>query len=258
MSEAPAEFVMPSTATIIAQVVDDMDLHSRHKLSGLGPAVMRGVATMILTPGLDQKDALAALWEEHGEESVSRSGFYNWAADFRERFGKARNRYRRKAVEAEASRPVAGNLTLSVTRIKSRLLSMAARELADADDLGDLKDSELSSTLAMVESISRNEAREREADLKSRDLERKLAESERQAQNDAQKAEKLDAEIALLRQRHAQLPERLKTLQTEFDSLSKRVASGGSVKSAVLANFAQALREVREQAESANAGEVAA
>lgn len=233
---------MPSTAAIIAEAVEDMDLHSRHKLSGLGPDVMRGVATMILTPGLDQKDALAALWEEHGDDAVSRSGFYNWAADFRERFGKARNRYRRKAIEAQTQRPTPGNAAVSVARIKSRLLNMAASELAGADDLGDLKDSELSSTLAMVESISRNEAREREADLKARDLERKLTESQRQAQHDAQKAQKLDAEIALLRQRHAQLPERMKAIQAEFETLSKRVQGGESVKPEIFAQFGDTLR----------------
>ena len=244
-----AEPGMPALEVLVAEVIDTFDLDGRFAMQRVDRPTLIEIALIVVDPTRPTKAALPVLRERFGEDEISRSAFYNWTAELKARLSALRRRYRNRAaglidLDTDAE---AGSL------IEAKLSVLVMERLASADSLDDLDKRDLSTMLSLLES-RRRQTRHR-ADLEA---DRRASETQLKLDTAEQQRDKLEAEVVLLRQRSAQLPERLKALQSQFEEVSKRVQRGEHVTADVLAAMRDELDRLAEEAKAQAAGRDAA
>lgn len=236
-------FKMPTTAAMLRELIETDHYTGRSKMRQFPIGYLVQVAAAVIDPTVDQKQTLAQLWDQHGADAISKSSFYRWAKDLRQDFTALRKTYRSRQQLASIDGLDGSSPEQVGAMLKAQAMNLALSRLVAVEGLDELKGGELSSVVSMIDNLDRDEMRGRELQLRERELQRREQESDQRMRHAEQRAEKLDAEIALLRQRHAQLPERLKALQTAFDQLAKQHRRGEALGPQAFAAFGDQLRQ---------------
>jgi hypothetical protein len=214
---------MPAVSAMVAETLDTFGTDkSRSSLLDLDRQVLEAVSMLVVDKDHNLNDGLALLREQLAEAAPSQSAYYRFAADLRDRFDEIRRRYRTRLVRLAVEDSTAGNEDLANV-LTSQVLRLCAERAVDADDLGQLEGRELGGMIAVIDGWTK-------ARFKGRELELKAAEAEG-------KAQKLEAELALARQRLDDLPRRVREIERQLKAAQQALETptpGGARKASSL------------------------
>lgn len=244
INPAAAAASMPSTLDLVRETVESFDTQpTKSSVIELDRQTLFDLGIILVDKDRHAADGLAWLVKEFGEEAISRSAYYRFVPEFRERFNLIRRRYREKLARLtidQATRGMDGELR---DVLQVNLTRLMAEKIVDTNDLAQLDGKELNAIVSMLDGWTRATHKDRELSLKEQDSERKAAILEA----DLQKA---TAELALTRQKIDRLPEQLKALQKRLESIEGAVSAGKKVDATI---FAEIKRQLIAMAPAASA-----
>lgn len=212
----PAEALsrIPGPLQRVTEVVDSYATDkSRSSLLGVDRQQLIDVGLVLVEPDRPIGDGLKLLDQELGEGAVSRSAYYRFAADFRDRYAALTAAYKRKArelAELAIDEATGGQQDGLATVIKTQLLRLSAEGLITADDLREFSGKHLSAVISLLDGHTQAKFRAEELRLKAEDAERKAA--------------KLEADLAKLEQHVEKLRLDNQRRQDELERQRKREA----------------------------------
>lgn len=187
---------MPSPIDLVKQTVDSYSVdRSKSPLAGLAPATLLAVGLMLVDTSKTISDALAALYEDEGEDVCSRSAFYNFASDFRVRFDRVRKDHRARIARLTAGDITDGQLKSQTDLIKARLIGLLAERSVDVATLENLNTRDLNAMLQLTRMIDEGDRDNRALQLKAEDSERKQAKLEADLEEAQLKRDRLQQQI---------------------------------------------------------------
>ena len=228
MSESPADISrMPSRSDLVAEALARFDTSPRkNSLLELDTVTLSDLGLRLTDRSSPAADAYRWLSTELGgsEDSpaVSNGAFYRFCEVFREMYDQVRAEHARQLARLNVDRATDGNITNMTRLARLRLVEMAAEELVAADGIDDVEKT-VSKLAGVIADAEATQHRAGELDIKRRNLERQIEETEA-------KNAKLQQEYQLREQR---IEERLKALQTQLDQLAKRARQGESIDPAI-------------------------
>ncbi len=150
-----------------------------------------------------------------GEDSVDYKAVHRFAANFRGIYQQVRAEHARRIARLSVADATQGNVDLQARVLQSRLMELVAEKVVETSNLEELSGSEISAVIQTAMGYSN-------AQLKREELALKVAEGER-------KGKKLEAELALLRQKVLDLPAKVKAVQDKLAALERTMSAGGKI-----------------------------
>lgn len=226
---------MPSTLDLVRETVESFAIApSKSTVIALDAQTLIDLGVILVDKDCNAADGLVWLVKEFGEEAISRSAYYRFVPEFRQRFSGIRARYRERLARLAIDQVTRGTQGELRDVLQVHLTRLMAEKIVDTNDLAQLEGKELSTIVTMLDGWTRAGHKDRELSLKEQDSERKAAKLEA----DLQKA---NAEVALLQQRLSRLPDQLKALQKRLESAEVAAAAGKKVDAAVFAEIKRQL-----------------
>lgn len=168
-------------------------------------------------------DGLTWLGAEFPDEPISKSAFYRFAADFRDRYQALTAKYRRDAcrlAEAAIDAVTAGGKQDDLAGvIKTQFMRLAAEGLLTADDIREFDGRTLGQMISILDSHTNVKFKLQEMQLKREDAERK--------------ATKLEADLTAKDRewelKRSRIDDQLKQLREQVDEMLARLDEGKSI-----------------------------
>jgi len=210
--------VMPPTEQIAVETISRLAADGyTSQLMKLKRPLLNELARRILTPGVKRSHTFVWLNGELTADKanpIDDNAFYRFVQRFGERYKTVYGEHLSRLVALDlASNPAFGEGEL-LELAKNKAMQLLTQELLTANP-ADLDMRRFSVVLQGIRSAEQNDLQQRRLEM-----DKQLAE---------RKSERMEAQVAVLRQQIERIPEIVKGLQKQFDDLSKRAQRGDSI-----------------------------
>lgn len=170
---------MPSTADLVAETVDTFETQKcKARIVGLDRGTLISIGIQLIERDIPTVEVWRCLTKEHGEDVCSRSAWFVYAAEFRERFDRVRKAHRNRIARLTVGDATDGQVNDMARMIQFNLVSLMAERVADAQTLENLTGKDQQAMMIMLDNLTRAAQKERELELKADESERKAAKLE--------------------------------------------------------------------------------
>lgn len=204
---------MPAKSDLVAEAVARLDtLGLRSQILKLSSEMLCDLGLRLTDRNVTVLDCWKWLNAQQGvdvadsdqQEVVDQNAVYRYAEHFRRIYGQIRGEHARRVARLTVEHATDASVRQMGAVAVHRLTELVAERLVESDSLGDLSGGELNAAIATLDGLSR-------AEFKRQDLALRAAEAEG-------KARKLEADLALARQKLDDLPRRVRVIEQQLQA----------------------------------------
>lgn len=176
MTDSAPQLEMPSPLHLVRETVASFSTDkSKSSVATLDSQTLIDLGLILTDKDRDDADALIWLIEDLGDVPISRSAFYRFACEFKDRYKAIVKKYREQLAKLSIEHATDGKFENMAAVLKNQLARLMAQKVIDTDDLAELQGRELGAIIALLDGWGRGKFKSAELTIKQQKLESDMA-----------------------------------------------------------------------------------